>query len=216
MNETTSNSIAVELITESSWIFGRIAHEQTSNVESLKSLLNLGDYQLAGRSLLESGRLVDVLNRGSPYLALTGAWIQPHFPIELLDRTLDQLAINIGEILFATPPERTDTPAPAATPRPAPNPDSRRERRRVELQIGPILVRGFLHVIPGADPVAFYFNQRTFVPLTDALAIYLPDQDRQWRREVVCVNTHRTQFVVPTGTEDEDAQLAVLRNRARA
>jgi hypothetical protein len=212
MNESY-NFIPIELITESSWILGRLPHDQTSSAETLRIVLNLGDYQLSGRSILESGRLVDVMNRGSTYLSLTNAWIQPHFPMELLDRTLEQLTINVGEVLFASPSERPDTPAPAPAIRPATTTGNQRERRRLELQIGPMLVQGYLHVIPGADPVAFYFNQRAFVPLTDALAVYLPDPERQWRRQVLCVNTHRTQFVFAAENAEHPSPLAILRNR---
>lgn len=203
--------LPIELITESAWIFGRLALERSVNIESLRAALNLDEYGLSGRSLLESGRLVDLLNGSAAYIPLNGAWVQPHFPMDVLDRTLDSLAINALEILCAAPPER---PLPEEAARaPAPPPDLRLERRSVELQIGPLLVKGELHVAAGADPVAAYFNStRSYVPLTNAFALYLPEQSRQWRRSVLCVNVRRTQIMVASAGVTRPDLVEVLRS----
>lgn len=207
MIEHGDETIPVELMTDTAWIFGRLSPSQSSDPESLTASLHLADYGLSRRSLIEYGRLVDVLNRGLGYLLLNGAWIQPHSPLDLLDRTLDRLAVNIGEVLCAAPPQpasdvwTSDGDPPAA-----------RERRRVELQVGSLLVKGELHVAPGADPIVNFFNsQREFVPLTRATAVYLPAVERQWQRDVLCVSVRRTQFMVATDTEAQREQLAILR-----
>jgi hypothetical protein len=197
---------AIELVTESSWISGRLAREQASDAANLASLLNLGEYALSGRSLIESGRLVDVLNRDTGYVSVCGARIQPMFPMELLDRNVEQLAVSMAEILCAAPlhPDAIEPPTGGEPPPPRQN-RGERQRRQIELQVGPILVHGDLHVIPGSDPVpAFFQRELTFVPLTNATAIYLPEPNRKWVREVLIVNMRRTQILIsePTGEND--------------
>jgi hypothetical protein len=205
VSEPPSDLPIIELVTESSWISGRLAREQASDLDNLVSLLNLGDYGLRGRSLIESGRLVDVLNRDTSYISVNQARIQPLFPIDLLDRTVESVAVNMGEILCAAPlhpdavrpasPETNDSPPQVET----------RERRLVELQVGPILVRGDLHIMPGSQPVAAFFQRDlNFVPLTNATAIYLPEPNRKWVREVLIVNMRRTQVLFAEDPDEED------------
>ena len=154
-SEMTQQSLdlpAIELVTESSWISGRLGRDLASDAANLESLLHLSEYSLSGRSLIELGRLVDVLNRDSGYITVSGARIQPLFPIELLDRNADEVAVNVTEILCAAP-LRPDGAQPSSPPQSSTPPPSRsdRERREVAIQVGPILVQGDLHVMPGSD-----------------------------------------------------------------
>ena|SRR5690349_12876673 len=206
MTEQTPEPPVIELVTESSWISGRLARDLASDAANLASLLNLSEYSLSGRSLIESGRLVDVLNRDGGYITVSAARIQPLFPIELLDRNADEVAVNMTEILCAAPLRPDAIPSPAAPQGTVPAPiRSDRERRQVALQVGPILVQGDLHVMPGSEPIPAYFHgDRAFVPLTNATAIYLPEPNRKWVREVLIVNMRRTQMLIAAPPREDD------------
>jgi hypothetical protein len=206
MTEQSLDLPAIELVTESSWISGRLARDLASDAANLESRLNLSEYSLSGRSLIESGRLVDVLNREGGYITVSGARIQPLFPIELLDRNADAVAVNVTEILCAAPlrPDAVQPPSPPQGSAPPPG-RSDRERREVALQVGPILVQGDLHVMPGSDPVPAYFHgDRAFVPLTNATGIYLPEPNRKWVREVLIINMRRTQMLIASPAREDD------------
>jgi hypothetical protein len=188
----------IELVTETSWISGQLSRDQSSDAANLSSVLNINDYGLRGRSLIESGRLVDILNRESGYISVCEARIQPLLSIQLLDRSVDQVAVTATEILCASPLQQEVSappgPEPASTGAPS---QPERERRTIVVQVGPILVSGDLHIIRGSDPVAAFFQRDVaFVPLTSATATYLPDPQRKWIREVLIVNRLRTQLLM--------------------
>ncbi len=76
----------------------------------------------------------------------------------------------------------------------------RRVRTRqhpLEMQVGPYQVRGYLHALPGTDPVSSFRHRRSMVPLTEASIDYRHG-DAQQRRQVatVVVNRHRVDWVV--------------------
>jgi hypothetical protein len=197
---------AIELVTESSWISGRLSREQTSDAANLASVLNLGEYGLHGRSLIESGRLVDILNRDRGYVSVRHARIQPFFQLELLDRNVDLVAVSMSEILCAAPLQTELATQPGSGAVSSPSGAVARERRQVEFQVGPIFVRGDLHVVPGSDPVAaFYQRDLAFVPLTSATAVYLPEANRKWVREVLIVNMRRTQILLADTPSEQSA-----------
>jgi len=204
MTETKVDLPQIELVTETSWISGHLARDQASDAANLVHVLNLGEYGLRGRSLIESGRLVDVLNKDQGYLSVSGARIQPLFPLELLDRAVAQVAVRTSEVLCAAPMQPRALAHSGGHGQPgAEAGDLARERRLVEVQIGPILVRGDLHVIPGSDPVAAFFQRDfDFVPLTSATATYLPVPQRKWVREVLIVNMRRAQILLAPASED--------------
>jgi hypothetical protein len=123
-------------------------------------------------------------------------------PAGQLERTAPEVAVHLAEVLCASPSTQVRS-APAGDAPAATAPE--RERRRVEVQAGSLLVTGDLHIVPGSDPVAAFFQQeRTFVALTSATATYLPDPERRWERDVLIVNSRRTQLMsvapVPTAS----------------
>jgi len=195
---------AIEVVTETAWISGHLSRDQASDAANLSSVLNLDEYGLRGRSMIESGRLVDVLNRDRAYITVCEARIQPFFPLQLLDRHVEQVAVSTAEILCAAP-LRPDTPThgsvePASTGAYA---QPARERRTIELQIGPILVSGDFHIVLGSDPVAAFFQRDLdFVPLTSATVTYLPEPQRSWVREVLIVNKRRAQILMSAASAE--------------
>src|SRR6266567_333369 len=194
----------IELVTETSWISGHLARNQASDAADLAHVLNLGEYGLRGRSLIESGRLVDILNKDQGYVSVSNARIQPLFPLQLLDRTVTHVAVRTSEVLCAAPMQLHALGGTDSQTAPSVEADDLvRERRLVEVQIGPILVRGDLHVVPGSDPVAAFFQRDSdFVPLTSATATYLPEPQRKWVREVLIVNMRRAQILIAPASDE--------------
>ena len=76
----------------------------------------------------------------------------------------------------------------------------RRVRTRqhpLAMQVGPYQVRGYLHALPGTDPVSSFRHRRPMVPLTEAWIEYRQGNTQQ-RRQVatVVVNRHQVDWVV--------------------
>jgi hypothetical protein len=77
---------------------------------------------------------------------------------------------------------------------------SRRTRTRqhpVAMKIGPYEVRGYLHALPGSDPIAGFRRRRPMVPLTDAWVEFVSGEVRQRRRvATVIVNRQLVDWIV--------------------
>ena len=77
----------------------------------------------------------------------------------------------------------------------------RRQRTRqhpVGMQIGPFHVRGYIHALPGSDPIAGFRRRRPMVPLTDAWIEYSIGTNHQRRRVgAVVVNRLLVDWIVP-------------------
>ena len=76
----------------------------------------------------------------------------------------------------------------------------RRVRTRqhpLAMQVGPYQVQGYLHALPGTDPVSSFRHRRPMVPLTEAWIEYRHG-DAQQRRQVatLVVNRHQVDWVV--------------------
>jgi hypothetical protein len=58
-------------------------------------------------------------------------------------------------------------------------------------------VRGYIHALPGSDPIAGFRRRRPMVPLTDAWIDYSVGKTRQRRRvETLIVNRHLVDWIV--------------------
>ena len=88
----------------------------------------------------------------------------------------------------------------------------RRMRTRqhpLAMQIGPYQVRGYLHALPGADPISSIRRRQQMVPLTDAWIEYDQNGVHQRRRvETLIVNRHQLDWVVEA--EDEQVEMPDL------
>lgn len=77
----------------------------------------------------------------------------------------------------------------------------RRQRTRshpVAIQMGPYHIRGYLHALPGADPVQAIRRRKPMVPLTDAWIEFGSAARRQRRRVgTVVVNREQIDWIVP-------------------
>lgn len=119
-----------------------------------------GDCRIFGQFALGPGRLSDALNS--------------HDEFELGDVHLESLAD--GHIL-STPvvlAARDDLIAVHASG-PA-GPRAKRTNTRawpIVVRSEPYLIRGYLHVLPGADPIASFQRRKPMIPLTDAWIEYM-------------------------------------------
>lgn len=82
----------------------------------------------------------------------------------------------------------------------------RRRRTRqhpVAIGIGPYQVRGYLHALPGSDPISSFRNRRPMVPLTDAWVEYVAGGTMQ-RRQVgtLIVNRQLVDWIVEAADEE--------------
>lgn len=110
---------------------------------------------LSGRLRLSAERLTDMLNEHDEF-QLTDV---------MVDRLDGQPAMEVDEVLV-----RRDEILLVQATGPRGTQGRRRSTRQhpVDLQTGPYHVQGFLHALPGSDPITSMRRRETMVPLTDA------------------------------------------------
>jgi hypothetical protein len=87
------------------------------------------------------------------------------------------------------------------------NPEKRRRTRQhpIVAKVGPYVVRGYFHALPGADPLAAFGRRAPFVPLTDAwLEFALAGQVQRPYSGALLVNRDAADWV-DTAADDEVA-----------
>ena len=138
------------------------------------------DYLLSGRTHLAEERLTDMLNEHDEYLLVD----------VIVERLAEGTAIEVAEVLL----QRDELLFVHATgPR---GPQARRTRMRLHplaLQMGPYHLRGYLHALPGTDPLLAIRRRKTMVPLTDVW-IEFTTQGVPQRRNVGAVVINREQI----------------------
>lgn len=143
------------------------------------------DCLLSGRLRLDADRLTDMLNTHDEY-QLVDVMVEP------LD---GNLAMEVREVLV-----RRDEVLLVHATGPRGN-QARRQRTRqhpLAMQVGPYHIRGYLHALPGSDPVSSMRRRKTMVPLTDAWIEYAVGTTRQRRRvSALVVNREQVDWVVP-------------------
>lgn len=151
------------------------------------------DCLLSGRIRLAAERLSDMLNDHDEY--------------ELIDVMVESLDSPEAAEAQAVLVHRDDILMVHATgPRGL---QGRRQRTRphpVAMQIGPYHVRGYLHALPGSDPLLAIRRRKPMVPLTDAWVEFTAGGVRQ-RRQVGTLVVNREQIDWITPVVDEDIQI---------
>jgi len=151
------------------------------------------DCLLSGRIRLAAERLSDMLNDHDEY--------------ELIDVLVESLAspeaaeaqavlVHRDEILLVH----------AAGPRGSQNRRQRTRPHQVAMQLGPYHVRGYLHALPGSDPLLAIRRRKPMVPLTDASIEFVAGGARQ-RRQVGTLVVNREQIDWITTAVDEDIRV---------
>jgi hypothetical protein len=143
------------------------------------------DCVLSGTLSMETDRLTDMLNDHDEYLLVD----------VLVEGLTDERAVEVTEVLV-----RRDELLLVHAAGPRGNQDRRHRTRShpVAMQMGPYHVRGYLHALPGADPVQAIRRRKPMVPLTDAWIEFPSPSGRQRRRVgTVVVNREQIDWIVP-------------------
>jgi len=148
------------------------------------------DCILSGRIRLRSERLTDMLNDHEELLLVD----------VMVQSLLEGEAVEVNEVLV---PRDELLMVHATGPR---GDQARRTRTRqqfVAIDAGPYAIRGYLHGVPGPDPVAGIHRRNVMVPLTDAWVDFsLGGQRlRQWLGTVI-VNRDGIDHIGPSLEHD--------------
>ena len=150
------------------------------------------DRILSGRVRLAAERLTDMLNDHDEYVLRD----------VLVERLLDASAIEVAEVVV----RRDDLlVVHAAGPRGS---QARRHRTRqhpLAIQLGPYHVRGYLHALPGSDPLLAIRRRKAMVPLTDARIEWAVGADHHRRRVgALLINREQLDWAVPATGDEVD------------
>jgi len=141
------------------------------------------DCILSGRTVLEADRLSDMLNAHDEY-DLVGV------TVERLD---DGMPLQVDEVVVA----RDELYLVHAS---GPRGDAARRRhtlpKHVAMKVGPYEVQGFLHGLPGADPVVSIRRRKPMIPLTGARIAYVVNgEPREDELDTVILNRERIEWI---------------------
>lgn len=144
----------------------------------------------SGQIQMDADRLSDMLNAHDEYL-LTDV---------LLERRDEGRSNEVKEVLL----QRQEVLlVHAAGPRGSAGRRRRTCAHPVALRMGQYDIRGYLHALPGADPIQGIRRRETMVPLTDAWIEYQSGSVRQRRRVgVVVVNRDWIDWIVPAADDE--------------
>jgi hypothetical protein len=143
------------------------------------------DCKLSGRTVMDGGRLSDMLNDHDEY-ALMGVTVERFedgTPIQV-----DELVVRRDELYLV---HASDSRGAAA----------RRHHTTplyVAIKTGPYEVRGYFHALPGADPVEAIRRRKAMVPLTDAQVAYIHGGKlEEVRFDTLIVNREQADWTTP-------------------
>lgn len=154
------------------------------------------DCVLSGLVRMAADRLTDMLNEHDEYLLVN----------VLVEGLAGDRALEVTEVLV-----RRDELflVHAAGPRGDQNRRHRTRSHPVAVQLGPYHVRGYLHVLPGIDPILAIRRRQPMVPLTEAWIEFPPATGRpRVRLGNVVVNREQVDWIVPA--VDEEVELPDL------
>ena len=141
------------------------------------------DCVLSGRTILDGDRLSDMLNDHDEY-ALIGVTVERFDGGPRL--AVDDVVVSRDEIWMVH----------AGPPRGAIGRRTRTAPQHVAIQMGPYQVRGFIHGLPGSDPVAGIGRRRPMIPLTNVhIAYTMLGEEREVRAETLVVNRNRIEWL---------------------
>lgn len=148
------------------------------------------DCHLSGYTRMNTDRLTDMLNDHDEYQLVD----------VLVEGLADGAAVEVAEVIV-----RRDELFLVHATGPRGNQDRRRRTRLhpVAIQMGPYHLRGYVHTLPGADPVQAIRRRNPMVPLTDAWIEFGSAAGRQRRRVgTVVVNREQVDWIVPAIDEE--------------
>jgi hypothetical protein len=149
------------------------------------------DCILSGHVRLAADRLSDLVNE--------------HEELELVDVLVAELSGGDGYAVHELLVKREEILVLHATgPRGRVDRRQRTRQHPVVVKVGPYEVRGYIHALPGSDPIAGLRRRRAIVALTDAVIEYWVGRERVRRRvSTVLINRELADMIVE-GTDEED------------
>jgi hypothetical protein len=179
------------------------SHPETDDSGEVAFVAYGEDCILSGRTILDADRLSDMLNANDEY-ALAGVTVE---------RLRDGSPLQVDEVVVP----RDELCLVHAT-----GPRGNAERRRhtlpryVAMKVGPYEVRGFIHGLPGADPIVSLRRRKPMIPLTDVRIDYAVNGERREDHvDSVILNRERVEWIevvepdraaVPLRTEPLEAR----------
>lgn len=154
------------------------------------------DCMLTGRIRMDTARLTDLLNQHDEFelVDVEVASLSEERVFEVKD-----VIVNRDELLLVH----------ALGPRGEPGRRTRTRQHPLAMQIGPYHVRGYLHALPGSDPISALGRRQPMVPLTDAWIEYEQGDVHQRRRvTTLIVNRHLLDWAVEA--EDDEVEMPDL------
>jgi hypothetical protein len=145
---------------------------------------------LSGRIPMGAERLTDALNENDKY--------------ELVDVSVERLSDGVAMDISSLIVSRDELLLVQANG-PRGNQDRRRRKRQhpVAMQLGSYQVRGYLHALPGVDPVTSIRSRKPMIPLTDAWVEFeSASGPRRQRFQTVLVNRDQIDWIVPLADGD--------------
>ncbi len=151
------------------------------------------DSILSGRVALTADRLTDLLNEHDQYTLVD----------VLVESLVDGRAIERREVLV----DRDELSiVHLLGPRGSSDRRIRTRQHPVALQLGPYHVRGYLHALPGSDPIASIRRRPPMVPLTEAwIEHFVGDVLQRRRVSAVLVNRHLMDWIVEA--KDQEVEM---------
>ena len=151
------------------------------------------DSILSGRVALTADRLTDLLNDHDQYTLID----------VLVESLVDGRAIERREVLV----DRDELSiVHLLGPRGSSGRRVRTRQHPVAIQLGPYHVRGYVHALPGSDPIESLRRRPPMVPVTDAWIEHFVGDTLQRRRvSAVLVNRHLMDWIVEA--EDDEVEM---------
>ncbi len=151
------------------------------------------DSILSGRVALTADRLTDLLNDHDQYTLID----------VLVESLVDGRAIERREVLV----DRDELSiVHLLGPRGSSGRRVRTRQHPVAIQLGPYHVRGYVHALPGSDPIESLRRRPPMVPLTDAwIEHFVGDVLQRRRVSAVLVNRHLMDWIVEA--QDDEVEM---------
>lgn len=144
------------------------------------------DSRIFGHLRLAGERLTDMLNTVDELVLID---VMVESLTDGLTFEVKELVISCDELLAVEASGPRGNPSRRVRVRPFP----------IGAKLGPYLVRGYVHVIPGTDPVTAVRHKRPFVPLTEATIEYHSAGSRiQRRSSTIMFNRELADWILPT------------------
>ncbi len=147
------------------------------------------DCRVLGRLELEAERISDLLNDAQSYELSDAVFesLEDGHRVEMPEFTIAAEDVHVVEVVG---------------PRGDPGRRVRTRLHRMQLRIGPYLVAGHLHMLPGVDPLAGFLRRGRFVALTETTLAYQAGRETILRDvDAIVVNRDLVEWIQPATDE---------------